>query len=93
MVGGVASAVVNFWLLAGQIIYKTNVSKLPVPTGACFATNVDNITHIYETTEAIFQTPWTTTLEPYIEPDVNRSVEPNPNLFYIKQIYSNMYSC
>ena len=44
LVGGLVSAIVNIWMLFGNVIFKTQVTRLPAPTYGCSSLKVDNST-------------------------------------------------
>ena len=49
LVGGLVSAIVNIWMLFGNVIFKTQVTRLPAPTYGCSPLNVDNSTSNFTT--------------------------------------------
>ena len=60
LIGGIVSAIVNIWMLFGNVIFKTQITRLPAPTFGCPSLKVDN-SSFNSTTSEVTSVPLTNT--------------------------------
>ena len=53
LVGGIVSAIVNIWMLFGNVIFQTQVTRLPTPTYGCSSLKVNNNSSYNFTTSGV----------------------------------------